>query len=126
MTNKEIAKSWFAAIDAKDYATIKEFMHPDHKYHNPMTPEPVSGEEHLGMMQMMATSFTGSHTLDLVLDDGNYAVVHGNYNGKQTGEFNNTPPTGKDVNLSFTDIFEIIDGKIRNETIEMNPMAFMS
>jgi len=125
MTNKEIATAWFAAIDKNDYATIQGLMHPDHKFHNPMTPAPATSDEHLGMIQMMSAAFTGAHSLELILEDGNYAVVRAIFKARHTGEFNGVPATGKDVSVSFIDIFEIVDGKVRNEVLEMNPMTFM-
>jgi hypothetical protein len=64
MTNKEIAKAWFNAIDNKDFATIKSLAHQDHKFINPMTPEPANAEMHIGLMQMMSAAFTGSHQLE--------------------------------------------------------------
>ena len=120
MTNKEIATTWFASIDKKDYATIKGLMHPDHKFINPMSPAPSGQDEHIGMMQMMSGAFTGVHKLDLMLEDGNYIVVRARYVSTHTGEFNGIKPTDKPVELSFIDIFEIVDGKVRNEILEMN------
>jgi len=125
MTNKEITKAWFAAIDKKDFNTIKGLMHPDHKFHNPMTPSPISIDEHIGMMQMMTSAFTGEHKLELLLEDGNHAVVHGKWVGTHTGEFNGILATNKPVEFTFTDIFEIVDGKVRKEAFELNPMTMM-
>jgi predicted ester cyclase len=125
MTNKEIAKTWFASIDNNDYATIKGLMHSDHKFINPMSPAPAGQDEHIGMMQMMSGAFTGEHKLDLVLEEGNYVVVRARYVSTHTGEFNGMGPTGKPVELSFIDIFEIVDGKVRNEILEMNLMTLL-
>jgi predicted ester cyclase len=126
MTNNEIARQWFAAIDKQDFGTIRDLMHADHKFQNPMTPEPIEVEGHLGMMTLMTKAFDGHHNLELLLEDGNYAVVRGNWSGKHIGEFNGIPATGKTVNFTFIDIFEIIEGRVRTESFEMNPMAIMS
>ena len=125
MTNKEIAKAWFAAIDKKDYDTLKGLLHPDHKFDSPMTPAPIGVDEHIGMIQGMNASFTGAHTLILVLEDETHAVVRGRWTGKHTGDFNGMPATGKNVSFTFNDIFEIVDGKIRKEAFEMNLMSMM-
>jgi predicted ester cyclase len=126
MTNKEIAKSWFAAIDKKDFNAVKAMMHSGHEFHNPMMPQPANAEGHIGMMQMMTGALSGGHILDLVLEDDNHVVVRGKWSGKHTGEFNGVPATGKSVEFTFTDVFEIIDGKVRKEALEMNPMAIMA
>jgi predicted ester cyclase len=125
MTNKEIAKAWFAGIDKNDFNSVKELMHPDHKFYNPMTPAPAGIDEHLGLMQMMTSAFSGEHKLELVIEDQNHAVVRGRWKGKHTGEFNGIGATGQPVEFTFTDIFEIVDGKVRREAFEMNPMSIM-
>ncbi|MFN0030980.1 MAG: ester cyclase [Flavobacteriales bacterium] len=126
MTNKEIAKAWFANIDKKDFSAVRSLMHADHKFHNPMTPEAVGPDEHIGMMTMMTGSFEGEHKVELVLEDATHAIVRGRWVGKHTGEFNGISATGNDVNFTFIDIFEIVDGKVRKEAFEMNGMAMMA
>jgi predicted ester cyclase len=126
MTNKEIAKAWFAAIDKREFEKVKGLMHPAHKFHNPMTPAPAGTEEHIGMMQMMTSAFSGQHELELILEEGKHIAVRGRWKGRHTGEFNGVPATGKTVEFTFTDIFEISEGKVRREDFEMNPMAIMA
>jgi predicted ester cyclase len=125
MTNKEIAKAWFAAIDANNFEAVKNLMHPQHSFRNPMTPAAVGSEEHIGMMQMMTSAFEGGHDLELILTDGDYVTVSGRYKGKHTGEFNGMPASNKQVDFTFIDVFQIVDGKVRNEYFEMNPMSIM-
>ncbi len=126
MNNKEIAKAWFTAIDTGNFASNKNMMDANHKFHNPMMPAPAGPDEHIGMMNMMSAAFTGRHQLDLILEDGNHVVIRGRYIAKHTGEFNGVGATGKEIVLSFIDIFEIVDGKVRNEILEMNPMSIMA
>jgi predicted ester cyclase len=125
MTNKEIAKTWFASIDQQNFDRIKFLMDARHTFANPMTPTPIGPDEHIGMMQMMTSGFTGEHHLDLILEDHDHAVVRGRWKGKHTGEFNGLPATGKPVEFTFIDIFEIVNEKVRRETFEMNPMTIM-
>jgi predicted ester cyclase len=125
MTNKELVKAWFQHIDAGKFDSIKEKMDSNHKFYNPMSPTPAGAEEHLGMMKMMTGALTGQHHLDLILEDGNHVVVKGHWSGKHTGTFNGIPATGKAVNFTFVDIFQIENGKVTKEHLEMNPMAIM-
>lgn len=126
MTNKDIAKSWFAAIDKKDFAALKKLLAPDHQFHNPMTPQPLGVDEHIGMIQQMTSAFSGEHKLTLLVADDSHVAVRGRWTGKHTGEFNGIPATGKPVDFTFTDILEIKNGKVSREAFEMNPMTFMS
>ena len=125
MTNKEIAKAWFASIDANNFDAVKTLMDTEHQFHSPMTPAPVGVNEHIGMMQMMTTAFKGQHYLDLFISEGDYVTVRGRWTGKHTGEFNGVPATGNQVQFSWMDIFQIVNGKVVNEYFEMNPMAIM-
>jgi steroid delta-isomerase-like uncharacterized protein len=125
MTNKDIVKKWFAHIDSKQFNEVKSLMNNDHSFKNPMTPEPVGVDQHLGMMQMMTSAFDGTHILDLVLESGDYVIVSGRWNGKHTGAFNGIPASGKTVEFPFIDIFHVKNGKVTDEHMEMNPMSIM-
>lgn len=126
MINKDFAKAWFKAIDNKDFSTLKSLMATDHLFYNPMTPEPCGPEQHIGMMQMMTSSFSGEHVLNLLVADDDHVVVRGTWQGKHTGEFNGMSATGKPVTFTFIDILEIRNGKVAREAFEMNPMAIMA
>ena len=107
MTNKEIAKAWFAGIDSNNFDDVKIFMDNSHAFYNPMTPEPSGKDQHLGMMQMMTTSFKGQHYLELLISEGEYVTVKGKWSGTHAGEFNGVPATNRHVEFSFIDIFHI-------------------
>jgi predicted ester cyclase len=125
MTNKEIVKTWFRHIDSKNFNEVKNLMDSKHSFQNPMTPTPVGIEQHLGMMQMMTSAFEGGHELQLVLESGDHVVVSGKWKGKHTGEFNGIPASNNPVEFPFIDIFHIVNGKVAEEHMEMNPMIMM-
>jgi predicted ester cyclase len=125
MTNKEIAKAWFADIDSNNFDGVKTLMDSRHAFHNPMTLEPAGKDQHIGMMQMMTTSFKGQHHVELLISEGEYVTVKGKWSGTHAGEFNGVPATNKHVEFSFIDIFRIINGKVTDEYFEMNPMSIM-
>ena len=109
----------------KDFASVKSFMHKDHRFFNPLSPSEVGPDEHIGMMTQMTNAFTGTHQLELVLEDANHVVVHGRWTGRHTGKFNGIPATQKNINFTFTDIFEFHEGKVRKEVFEMNMMTLL-
>ena len=125
MTNKEVVKAWFAAIDNKDFNTIKNLMDSKHKFRNPMTPAPVGVDEHVGMMQMMTSALDGKHNLNVIFSDDDHVGVSGKWTGKHVGEFNGVPATGNAVEFYFVELFHVANGKVVNEHLEMNPLVIM-
>jgi steroid delta-isomerase-like uncharacterized protein len=125
MTNREIVKNWFAHIDAKNLEGLKSLMASNHAYHNPMSPEPIGADEHIGMVQMLTSALDGEHFLDQIIEDENQVVVRGHWEGKHIGEFNGVPASGNQVQFTWIDIFEIENGKVTNEYLELNPMSIM-
>jgi predicted ester cyclase len=126
MTPKDFITTWFAQIDGKKFDSLKKMMDNKHQFDNPMTPAPVGSDDHVGMMQMMTTSFDGKHLLDKVITDGEWVTARGRWTGKHTGEFNGIPATGKPVEFSWMDMMHIVNGKVVEEYFEMNPMTIMS
>ena len=126
MDLKKHITDWFAAMDAHDYAKIATLLEPKHKFTNTMTPEPIGAEEHVGMIKMMHAAWTGKHILDVVVNDGHeWVCVRGRWSGKHTGEFNGVPATGKNVEFSWIDMQRVVNGKIVDEYMELNPMSIM-
>ena len=126
MKLKELVKNWFAYIDAQNFEGIKSLMDAQHKFHNPMTPEPAGVDEHLGMMQMMTGAFQGRHHIDILVEEGNRVAVYGRWSGKHIGEFNGVPAMGNTLTFTWADVFQIDNGKVVNEYFEMNPMSIMA
>lgn len=126
MSNKDIARTWFACIDGGDFATLKGLLGPRHSFRSPMTPAPVGADEHLGMLQGMTMALKGEHSLQQVLEEGDYVVVEGRWRGKHVGEFNGVPATGNPVEFSFIDILRFENGKIGDEHLELNPIAILA
>lgn len=120
MDTKEIARSWFANIDRKNFGALEALLDPEHRFASPMTPAPVGPKEHLGMIQAMTGAFTGEHHLELVLADGHHAVVRGRWKGRHTGTFNGIAATNNAVEFTFIDILELRNGKVGREAFEMN------
>lgn len=126
MTSKEIVTNWFAHIDNKNFDGVRSLMADNHEFHNPMTPEPLNADGHIGMMQMMTAAFEGQHHLDITVEEKEYVAVKGRWTGTHVGEFEGIPATGKDIEFSFSDLFRIQDGKVGYEHMELNPMSIMA
>lgn len=126
MNTKDLAKRWFAHIDAKDFAALKGMLDPKHAFKNPMTPAPTDSEGHLGMIHMMTSALKGEHVLDRMVAEGDYVAVSGRWRGAHTGEFNGIPATGNKVEFTFVDVLHFENGKLTDEHMEMSPMAIMA
>jgi ketosteroid isomerase-like protein len=125
MAHKDIAKDWFASIDANTLDKNASMLADNHQFFNPMTPAPANKEEHIGILKMMTSGLQGKHILDLVLTEGDHVAVKGRWVGTHAGDFNGIPATGKPVEFTWVDILQIENGKIAREHMEMNPMAIM-
>jgi predicted ester cyclase len=125
MTNKEIVKTWYSALEINDFNTIKNLMDSKYQFRNPMSSTAISALEHLSMMEMMKSSFEARHEFDVFIEDENYVAVSGKWIAKHIGDFNGIPATGKGIELQLIDIFKIIDGKVLYHHIEFNPMSIM-
>ncbi len=126
MKHKEIITAWYQNIDNENPEKIRELCHPDHTFQNPMAPAPLNKEEHIGMMQMMTSALKGQHLVDHAIEDGDWIAIRARWKGKHVGEFEGIAATGNEVEFSFIDIFHIVDGKVKEEYLEMNPLAIMS
>ncbi len=126
MTPKELVRVWFQNIDQAKFEELKNLMASDHRFHNPMTPEPVGPTEHVGMMQQMTESFDGQHHVDLLVEEDAWVAAYGRWSGKHIGEFNGVSATGKEVQFTWANFFQVVDGKVAAEHLETNPMSIMA
>jgi len=126
MTNKEIVKAWFSNIDNGHFEGLKSQMAPNHTFQNSMSPATANVEEHLGLIKMMTGALTGTHSLEQVISDGEWVAVAGSWSGKHTGDFNGVPASGKPVHFTWIDVLHIVNGKVADERMELNPMSIMT
>ena len=127
MTNKEIVKVWFAAIDTKDFSALKNLMDSKYQFRNPFAPAPMGSDEHIGIIQMMSSSFDGAiHIDENMVGEGDYVAMSGKWNAKHIGEFNGIPASGVFVELYFLDMFNIVNGKVVSSHVEFNPATMMA
>jgi steroid delta-isomerase-like uncharacterized protein len=126
MSNKEVVKAWYSALEANDFNAIKNLMEDNYQFRNPISPDPVNAEEHLKMMNAMKGAFEARHEFDLFVEQDDYIVVRGKWKAKHIGDFNGIPATGKLVELYLIDIFHIINGKVTGHHTEFNPMRIIA
>jgi predicted ester cyclase len=127
MTNKEIVKAWYAAIDSIDISTLKNLMDSKYQQRNPFAPAPIGGDEQIGMLQMISSSFEGGeHRIEMMIGEGDHVAVSARWIAKHTGEFNGIPASGNLVDLPFLVMFNIVNGKVVSSYVQFNPMTMMA
>lgn len=125
--NKEIVARFLQMMDAQDWASLRELMHPEHVFHWPMAPEPLSRDGHLELNRNFRSSFSEfRHIVDEQLEDGDRVVTRGRVRMRHTGEFNGVPATGNEIDVGFIDIIELEDGKNREEWLQLDAMGLMA
>jgi predicted ester cyclase len=125
MTNAEFATKWFAAIDADDFATLESMAAPDHSFDNGMGPV-MSAKEHIGSFAGWRAAFaTYKHSFIQTVSEGEWIAIRGNVEMHHTGEFNGIPATGRTINVAWTDVMHIKDGKLSEENMIFNAMSMM-
>ena len=120
-----LISEWYKNIDEQNFDAIRNLMADDHKFFNPMTPEAIDAEQHVGLIQMMTKALKGTHHADIVIEEKGWVAVHGHWKGIHIGEFEGIPATGRVVRFTWSDMFQIVDGKVVNEHLEMNPASIL-
>jgi predicted ester cyclase len=121
MTNSEIVRMWLDHDSPETIERLRTIMHPEHTFYSPLAPAPLSAEEHIGMLYKMQKIFSNQyHYIDLLLESGDYVTVRGRITGIHSQEFRGISPTNKQINVSFNLIMHIVDGKVKEEYMELN------
>lgn len=127
MTNKEIVKAWFANVDSENYDEIKKLMDEKYSFRNPMIPAPLGIKEHIDIMDMFSSAFSGvKHQLTHFVNEGEWISVYGTMGGKHTGDFNGVSATDIDILITWMQMFHIVNEKVVDAFIELNPLNIMT
>jgi predicted ester cyclase len=126
MNSKDIAKAWYSAVDARDFATLEGLLDADHEFVSPRSATPVGADQHLENLRMWTAGMDGEHELLQTIAEGNRVAVLGRWTGKHSREFYGMAPTGNPVTFTFAEIMEIEGGRIRRQHLEANMGAVMA
>lgn len=77
------------------------------------------------MLKTITGALTGHHHPDHVVSEKDWVTVYGHWSGKYTVEFNGIPATGRDVTFTLMDMFRIVNDKVMEEFVEMNPESIV-
>jgi steroid delta-isomerase-like uncharacterized protein len=119
--NKQLVLRWREEIWNKRNVSIIDELHaPDFVGHySGVMPGPIRGRE--ALKQVFAAylaAFDIRVTPEFFIAEGDKVVVHDTNRVRHTGQFQGIPPTGKEVTVTSTDIYRIVDGKIVEQWFE--------
>jgi steroid delta-isomerase-like uncharacterized protein len=126
---RELGERWFETVKTGDAAAVASMLADEVDFLSPAGPLSDPGEI-AGYVGSYTTAFPDTEFVirDWVEDDER-AVAEGRFTGTHTGTMS-TPmgelsPTGRSVDLPFTTVFEVRDGKITAHRAYWDNATFM-
>ena len=112
--NKEVVRSWFAALDAQDYDALTilmddQFVVPPNIVDDP--PRKVGREATFEMIRGFYSSFPNyTHEIRDMIAEGNQVSVRAVLRGTHAGDYGGVAPTGVEVEYYGAYMMTVIDG----------------
>lgn len=111
--NKAIVLKFYQAFDHRNIEQALDFLAPNFIAHMAGIPEPLDSDSFRQFGMEFYSAFTdGQHQFDEVIVEGNKVVTCGTFTAKHLGEFQDIPPTGKQIKISIMHIDRVENGKI--------------
>lgn len=125
--NKVIVRQFFEAIDAQNYARMKELLAPEFVLHYSGPQEDFSGEALMQLVRAYYTAFPdGIHKFEDVLADGDKVISRARWEGTQKADFEGIPATGIKVGFYQISISTVVDGKLKECWVVEDNLGMMT
>lgn len=112
-------------VNQKNLAVFEEVLAPTYVNYN--FPAPAPGPE--GFKQVMAMFFQAfpdiHETTEEIVAEGDKVATRGYFTGTHRGEFMNIPATGKQVRVSYIDIWRVENGKLVENWVQMDLLGML-
>jgi len=128
-TNKELVRSFVAAVNAAEWDTVESLLADDFRRHSQAAAGPpvTTREEFVDRQRGLRASFPDRRiTLDSLVAEADRVAATGRYQGTQTGSFEGAGPTGRPVDGQFVSMFRIVEGRIAEMWVEWDNLAMYS
>ena len=104
-----------------------ELLTPDFVSHFAGMPEPVRGTAHWKhLAAAYFTAFPDMHlTVEHLIAEGDKVVARWTWRGTHAGAFMGMPPTGKQVTVTGSGLYRIVDGRIAVEWVNDDVLGLM-
>lgn len=123
--NEAINQKWFDAADRGDWETVRELLSPDFEVHFPPSLGLADGPVGRDTFVELLTHFEFRHEIHDVLSDGEKLAVRLEIHHTPVEEFQGIEPTGEEMTTPGIMIRRFEDGKIAEEWIMEDTLAFM-
>jgi steroid delta-isomerase-like uncharacterized protein len=124
--NKALLRRGFEeGINKGNMSVFEELIAPNYMNYN--FPAPTPGPEGFKLViAMFRGAFPDLHvTIEDMCAEGNKVATRGYFTGTQKGEFQGIPPTGKQVKVTYMDIWRIENGKFVENWVQMDMVGLM-
>ncbi len=124
--NKKVVSDYLSAVEKKDFENVKAFLTEDHFFHISLSPMPLDSNGHIQALKRLFEGFPDlNYTIENQIAEESKVAIRGTLTGTHAGEFNGIPPTNRKINISFSEIVRLKDGKIAEEWAQMDTMSLM-
>ncbi len=123
--NKALARRALSAIEQGDLHALNEIYEPKGLIHASRGTQTEHGpySDLNSACPMCAVINPRKITVDVILAERDLVTVRFTLSGKHAGEYRGVPPSGKEVTVSYTNIFRIHDGRIAENWVAFNQLA---
>lgn len=115
--NIDVIEKFIRFINTGDTELGKSIISPTVIFHAPTSPEPMQGfQGYTAVLNMMRGTMPDVQwNAEEIISEGNKVMVRFSMTGTQTNPFMGIPASGKKVNVTAINIYELSDGKIIRE-----------
>lgn len=112
--NKELVRSFIAALDKNDFAKLQELASGDYVLRAPGLSTPMGLQALFEVVKRHYTSFPDwRHTIEDLVAEGDRVAVKVMQKGTQKAEYDGVAATGKEVTVPGAYMFRVANGKIQ-------------
>src|SRR4051812_14835767 len=126
-SNETVVRRFFELVwNQGDVTQIDAFMASDFVSHNGLQVAIDDSDGYAKSVSMLRSAMPDLHTtLEILISDGDYVCVRGQDRGTHVGELFGHPGSGRELAMSWIEIFRMRDGKLAEGWLEMDTAGLM-
>lgn len=124
--NKDIMSRWVQAWNGGNLDAVDELVTDTYVRHDPNTPEVHGPAQEKQLMAMYLSAFPDLQFTveDMVAEDDKVAVRY-SVRGTHRGELLGIPPTHRQITLTSTETYRLVEGKIDEQWVNLDALGMM-
>lgn len=127
-TNAELVRGFFEqAVNQRDEAALQEFLAPDYvNYTFAAMGYPRGVEGMKAALDLFLSGFPDLRvTVEDVIADGDKVSSRGVMRGTHGGEFMGVPPSGKQMQIEWIDVWQVKNGQLVENWVQIDLLGLM-